>query len=163
MRSPMSAIKTQTIREVSKHKICGRTRWKRQNTATISNYDTMCRFFVYILANDSSVIYSGGLISSLFGTTSEMTLMVEKNALEAPYLTWYALADSVTNLEGLGLVLYTHYFLHFILGAMLLLVSMIIVIVLTGFRYEHIRHQDLYDQQSSKSDEAWYLWDGKQK
>jgi len=124
---------------------------------------TVLGFFVYVLSNDSSVIYSAGLMSSIFGTSSEMTLMVEKNALEAPYLTWYALADSVTNLEGLGLVLYTHYFLHFILGAMLLLVSMIIVIVLTGFRYEHIRHQDLYDQQSSKSDEAWYLWDGKQK
>lgn len=51
-------------------------------------------------------------------------------------------------------MLYTHFFLHFILGAMLLLVSMIIVIVLTGFRYEHIRHQDLYDQQSRQSDEA---------
>ncbi len=120
---------------------------------------TVLGFFVYVLSNDSSVLYSTGFMS----TTNEMTQMVEKNALEAPYLTWYALADSVTNLEGLGLVLYTHYFLHFILGAMLLLVSMIIVIVLTGFRYEHIRHQDLFDQQSSQSDEAWYLWDGKQK
>ena len=118
---------------------------------------TVLGFFVYVLSNDSSVLYSTGFMS----TSNESTLMVEKNALEAPYLTWYTLADSVTNLEGLGLVLYTHFFLHFILGAMLLLVSMIIVIVLTGFRYEHIRHQDLYDQQSRQSDEAWYLWDGK--
>lgn len=48
---------------------------------------TVLGFFVYVLSNDSSVIYSAGLMSSIFGTSSEMTLMVEKNALEAPYLT----------------------------------------------------------------------------
>ena len=48
---------------------------------------TVLGFFVYVLSNDSSVVYSTGFMSSLFGTTSEMTLMVEKNALEAPYLT----------------------------------------------------------------------------
>jgi NADH-quinone oxidoreductase subunit J len=121
-------------------------------------------FLIYALANDSSVMYSTSIftfISQDAGTATELTQMVNTNAHEAPYLTWYALADSVTNLEALGLVLYTHYFLHFILASMLLLVSMIIVIVLTGFRYEHIKHQDLFDQQASRSDEAWYAWNGK--
>ena len=45
----------------------------------------------------------------------------------------------------MGLILYTHYFLHFILAAMLLLVSMILVIVLTGLRNEYVKHQDLFD------------------
>eukprot|EP01051_Picozoa_sp_SAG22_P000074 SAG22_NODE_2_length_61565_cov_858.782010_10_plen_150_part_00 len=40
-------------------------------------------FFVYVLSNDSSVLYSTGFMS----TSTEMTQMVEKNALEAPYLT----------------------------------------------------------------------------
>jgi len=44
---------------------------------------TVLGFFVYVLSNDSSVLYSTGFMS----TSNESTLMVEKNALEAPYLT----------------------------------------------------------------------------
>jgi hypothetical protein len=40
------------------------------------------------------------------------------------------------------------------LAALLLLVSMILVIVLTGFRHEYIKPQDLYDQMSQESDDA---------
>lgn len=83
------------------------------------------------------------------------------HAETSPYLEWASLADSLTNLETLGCILYTHYFLHFILAAMLLLVSMILVIVLTGFRHEYIKHQDLYQQMSLDSDDCWTLWDGK--
>ena len=37
---------------------------------------------------------------------------------------------------------------------MLLLVSMILVIVLTGFRNEYIKHQDLFEQMNRSTDEA---------
>jgi NADH-quinone oxidoreductase subunit J len=47
---------------------------------------TVLGFFVYVLSNDSSVLYSTGFMS-MFYQSSESTLMVEKNALEAPYLT----------------------------------------------------------------------------
>ena len=40
------------------------------------------------------------------------------------------------------------------LAAMLLLVSMILVIVLTGFRNEYIKHQDLFEQMNRSTDEA---------
>jgi|TARA_B100001123_G_C14383796_1_gene659924 hypothetical protein len=57
-------------------------------------------------------------------------------------------------MEAMGLILYTHYFLHFILAAMLLLVSMILVIVLTGLRNEYVKHQDLFEQMNRQTDEA---------
>jgi hypothetical protein len=37
---------------------------------------------------------------------------------------------------------------------MLLLVAMILVIVLTGFKHDYVRHQDLFSQMSRESDEA---------
>jgi len=90
---------------------------------------------------------------SLFESSS-LTVSCMENAQNSPYLSWVLVADRVTNLEALGLVLYTHYFLHFILAAMLLLVSMILVIVLTGFRNEYIKHQDLFEQMNRSTDEA---------
>ena len=97
---------------------------------------------------------------SLPADSSALSSSVALNATNSPYLTWVTLADSVTNLEAMGLILYTHYFLHFILAAMLLLVSMILVIVLTGLRNEYVKHQDLFEQMNRQTDEAWTLWNG---
>ena len=97
---------------------------------------------------------------SLLAESSALSSSVALNATNSPYLTWVTLADSVTNLEAMGLILYTHYFLHFILAAMLLLVSMILVIVLTGLRNEYVKHQDLFEQMNRQTDEAWTLWNG---
>ena len=80
---------------------------------------------------------------------------------ECPYVNWVELADELTNLETLGCILYTHYMFQLIVAGMLLLVSMILVIVLTGFRHEYIKHQDLYEQVSKDSDDCWTLWDGR--
>ena len=113
---------------------------------------------LYVLSIDmqSSMLSMNALPSE----SSSLTVSCMENAQNSPYLSWVLLADRVTNLEALGLVLYTHYFLHFILAAMLLLVSMILVIVLTGFRNEYIKHQDLFEQMNRSTDEAWTLWNG---
>jgi hypothetical protein len=37
---------------------------------------------------------------------------------------------------------------------MLLLVAMILVIVLTGFKHDYVKHQDLFTQMSRESDQA---------
>ena len=107
---------------------------------------------LYVLSIDmqSSMLSMNALPSE----SSPLTVSCMENAQNSPYLSWVLLADRVTNLEALGLVLYTHYFLHFILAAMLLLVSMILVIVLTGFRNEYIKHQDLFEQINRSTDEA---------
>lgn len=112
---------------------------------------------LYIVIKDSVVFYSYDNINNLSGLTQS----VELNMLEDPYIQWYTLLDAVTNVEGLGLLLYTHYFLQFILAAMLLLVAMILVIVLTGFKHDTIKHQDLFTQMSRETDDAWTAWDGK--
>jgi len=93
-------------------------------------------------------------MNALPSESSSLTVSCVENAQNSPYTSWVTVADRVTNLEALGLVLYTHYFLHFILAAMLLLVSMILVIVLTGFRNEYIKHQDLFEQMNRSTDEA---------
>jgi len=107
---------------------------------------------LYVLSIDmqSSMLSMNALPSE----SSSLTVSCMENAQNSPYLSWVLLADRVTNLEALGLVLYTNYFLHFILAAMLLLVSMILVIVLTGFRNEYIKHQDLFEQMNRSTDEA---------
>jgi len=112
---------------------------------------------LYVIINDSVILYSYSNLNSL----SPLTQSIESNILDNPYIEWYSLLDAVTNVEGLGLLLYTHYFLQFILAAMLLLVAMILVIVLTGFKHDYVKHQDLFTQMSRESDQAWTSWNGK--
>jgi NADH-quinone oxidoreductase subunit J len=51
-----------------------------------------------------------------------------------------------TNIEALGFILYTDYFLFFIIASFILLVAMIGAIVLTIYHEEGVRRQDLFSQ-----------------
>jgi len=51
-----------------------------------------------------------------------------------------------TNIEALGFILYTEYFIFFIIASFILLVAMIGAIVLTIYHEEGVRRQDLFSQ-----------------
>jgi hypothetical protein len=51
-----------------------------------------------------------------------------------------------TNIEALGFILYTDYFIFFIIASFILLVAMIGAIVLTIYHEEGVRRQDLFSQ-----------------
>lgn len=51
-----------------------------------------------------------------------------------------------TNIEALGSIIYTDYFLFFIIASLILLVAMIGAIILTIYHEEGVRRQDLFSQ-----------------
>lgn len=51
-----------------------------------------------------------------------------------------------TNIESLGFILYTDYFLFFIIASFILLVAMIGAIILTIYHEDQIKRQDLFSQ-----------------
>lgn len=61
---------------------------------------------------------------------------------------------TTSNIEYLANVLYTEYFLFFIVGSLILLVAMIGAIVLTISHEENIKRQDLFAQISTEYDKT---------
>lgn len=70
---------------------------------------------------------------------------------------WFLFLDKVTNLEVLGRVLYTHYFLLFLLGGIILLVAMIGSIVLTFQYNKKVKNQYLFRQLSRNQKTALFF------
>lgn len=59
-----------------------------------------------------------------------------------------------TNIEALGFILYTDYFLFFIIASFILLVSMIGAIILTIYHEGKIKRQDLFSQIATEHDKT---------
>jgi hypothetical protein len=51
-----------------------------------------------------------------------------------------------TNIESIGDVLYTEYYIYFLVSSLVLLVAMVAAIVLTLSHEEEVRRQDLFSQ-----------------
>lgn len=95
----------------------------------------------------------GGLIGIIF--LLEILLIVDSDLiplfgidlnLSNQPISWYETINHSTNVESLGALLYTHYFLLFLLAGMILLVAMIGAIVLTMYKRALVRRQDIYSQ-----------------
>lgn len=95
----------------------------------------------------------GALIGFIF--LVEVFLVLDQNLMTAPnsslasssiFLNWSNQIESVTNIEALGEVIYTHYFYLFLVASMILLVSMIGAIVLTLHHRDDVKKQDIYRQ-----------------
>ena len=64
------------------------------------------------------------------------------------YLDWFQQVDVVSNIGTLGQVLYTDYFLYFLLAGVILLVAMVGAIVLTMSTRTSLRRQLIFQQVS---------------
>lgn len=103
----------------------------------------------------------GGLIGVIF--LVELFLIIDSDLIPLfglnpdPSLTlfqWSDKIDAITNIEALGSLLYTYYFYLFVVAGMILLVAMVGAIVLTMYRREGVRRQDVYEQVSRDFTEA---------
>jgi NADH-quinone oxidoreductase subunit J len=97
----------------------------------------------------------GGIIGLIF--LFELFLIIDNdlipflgiNALPAvPYYNWSDRIDALTSISAIGKILYTNYFFLFLIAGMILLVAMVGAIVLTMYRREGVRRQDVYEQVS---------------
>ena len=73
------------------------------------------------------------------------------------YKNWVSLMDPVTDIGAVGYVLYTHYFLLFFICGLLLFLAMLGAIVLTLFRREGVKVQNLADQGLRSSEFSVYV------
>ena len=62
------------------------------------------------------------------------------------YTQWPSQIIHMTNIEGLGQLLYTYYFYFFLLASLILLIAMIGAIVLTMHKGIDVKRQEVYEQ-----------------
>ena len=97
----------------------------------------------------------GGLLGILF--LFEIFLIVDNDLiplvshssnffLNTHFIQYSSLIESVTNIESVGLLLYTYYFYFFLLASLILLVAMIGAIVLTMHKGVYVKRQQVFQQ-----------------
>jgi NADH-ubiquinone oxidoreductase chain 6 len=65
---------------------------------------------------------------------------------QVEFVQWFQLTDTYSNIESIGLLIYTYYFLFFLLASLILLVAMIGAIVLTMHKGIYIKRQQVFQQ-----------------
>lgn len=97
----------------------------------------------------------GGIIGLIF--LLELFLIIDSDLIPflglntlpiAPYYNWSDRIDALTSISAIGKLLYTNYFFLFLIAGMILLVAMVGAIVLTMYKREGVRRQDVYEQVS---------------
>ena len=74
-----------------------------------------------------------------------------------PYINWSQLVDYTTNIQVLGNVLYTVYFLYFLIAGIILLIAMLGAIVLTLTFDQKAQSQTIYKQVSRDFNNAIFV------
>jgi len=64
------------------------------------------------------------------------------------FTQWSNLVNASSNIESIGVLIYTYYFYFFLLASLILLVSMIGAIVLTMHRGVEVKRQEIFEQNS---------------
>jgi len=75
------------------------------------------------------------------------------------YINWLEKVDYSTNIEALGQILYTYYFLYFLIAGIILLIAIIGAIVLTLTFNKKAKTQTIYKQVSRDFNNAIFLTD----
>jgi len=104
----------------------------------------------------------GGLVGSLFifevfNTLSNSFVAPKSSDFANNFVSWVSTIDKVTNLEALGQLLYTYYFIYFLIAGMILLVAMVGAIVLTLQFNKTVKNQQIFRQLSRSANSAVFL------
>lgn len=102
---------------------------------------------VYIVDNDLIVERSN--LSGLFTSESyELGTSFYNTAHIPSTIQWYQLVEPYSNIESIGMVMYTYYLLFFLLASLILLVAMIGAILLTMHKAVSTKRQQVFQQNS---------------
>merc|ERR1712072_443626 len=89
------------------------------------------------------------------GISSPLNLML---ATDSNYLDWFSNVDSLSNIEVIGLLVYTNQIYFFIMSGLVLLVAMIGAIILTiQNKDKDVRVQQVFHQLSRSSSNAIFM------
>ena len=102
---------------------------------------------VYIVDNDLIVERSN--LSALFIDQHSGGQTSFYNSDHIPStIQWYQLVEPYSNIESIGMVMYTYYLLFFLLASLILLVAMIGAILLTMHKAVSTKRQQVFQQNS---------------
>lgn len=92
----------------------------------------------------------GGLIGVVF--LLEVLVVVDQDMVPAlsttdysPYVDWVnwsSLVEHTSNIESIGMLMYTYYFYYFLIASLILLVAMVGAIMLTLHKHRAVKRQD---------------------
>ena len=101
---------------------------------------------VYIVDNDLIVERSN--LSALFIDQSGGGTCLYNTDHIPSTIQWYQLVEPYSNIESIGMVMYTYYLLFFLLASLILLVAMIGAILLTMHKAVSTKRQQVFQQNS---------------
>lgn len=93
------------------------------------------------------VIYAS--ISGVYHTIAHASMMQGQDLNEVPpssYIQWSEKAQAISNIEALAQVLYTYYFVYFLLASIILLIAMVGGITLTMHKGSPVQKQQIAEQ-----------------
>lgn len=109
-------------------------------------------FLVEILSIvDNDLIVERSSLPPLFtgsGQSSTITSSLDSVDRTAQVIQWYQLVNPSSNIESIGMVLYTYYLFLFLLASLILLVAMIGAILLTMHKTVSTKRQKVFLQNS---------------
>jgi NADH-quinone oxidoreductase subunit J len=124
------------------------------------NYGMLGLFF--------SLLFSIGIILPLFegvsvypypetGLFDNMTsfLNITDQSTGYSYISWFNQIDFITNLESIGQILYTYYFVFFLMAGFILFVSMTGALMLTLTLKKSVKKQIVYKQLARHNENAF--------
>lgn len=98
--------------------------------------------FLSIIKN--KILPSGGSVDNIYSAVSYGILNGEDIAPSS------LIINKATNIEAIGQILYTHYFLFFLMAGVILLIAMLGAIVLSIRHEAEIKRQDIFSQIATK-------------
>lgn len=121
-----------------------------------------------LLGLSLSFIFSIGIILPLFEGVSvypypetsffdniKLFLNVGASNTEHTYVSWLNQIDFITNLESIGQILYTYYFVFFLMSGFILFVAMTGALMLTLTLKKSVKKQIVYKQLSRHNENAF--------
>ena len=87
----------------------------------------------------------------LLGSSSNFKEIFFIETFTYPHIEWSFLIKTLSNIESVGYLLYTYYFIFFLLASVILLVAMIGAIVLTMHKGVFVKRQEVFLQNTRES------------
>jgi NADH-quinone oxidoreductase subunit J len=73
------------------------------------------------------------------------------------FISWFSIVDKVANIDSLGQLLYTYYFIYFLIAGMILMAALVGTIVLTLQFNKSLKNQLIFKQLSRNAESAVFL------
>ena len=73
------------------------------------------------------------------------------------YINWFDSLDFITNIEAIGQLLYTYYFVYFLMSGFILFIAMVGALMLTLTYQKHNVNQQILSRQLSRNAENSYM------